>query len=53
LMTSAQAADPPPVVADRDFGLFGAWKVFEGADSLGEYCWMGEQAGGATRLPTQ
>jgi hypothetical protein len=46
----AQAADPPPVVADRDFGLFGAWKVFEGADSRGEYCWMGEQSGGATSI---
>jgi hypothetical protein len=50
LMTSAQAADPPPVVADRDFGLFGAWKVFEGADSRGEYCWMGEHSGGATSI---
>ena len=46
----AQAADPPPVVADRDFGLFGAWKVFEGADLRGEYCWMGEQSGGATSI---
>jgi hypothetical protein len=46
----AQAADPPPGVADRDFGLFGTWKVFEGADSRGEYCWMGEQSGGATSI---
>jgi hypothetical protein len=50
LMTGFARADPPPVVADRDFGLFGAWKVFEGADPRGECCWMGEQPGGATSI---
>ena len=29
---------------------YSARKVFEGADSRGEYCWMGGQSGGATSI---